>query len=462
MSSVATGVSSGLSGIVGPGNLEADPVQLSAFRIGTSVPKAIVRPGSNQEIAEIVRLAAAEKLVLMPVGARTKLGMNIPVHRYDLALDIVRLDRVVAYDPDDLTLSVEPGISLEKLACVLAEHRQFLPLAAPYLKRATLGGTIASGVDSPLRQLYGTARDYLLGLEFVAGEGQIVKSGGRVVKNVSGYDLHKLMIGSLGSLGVITKVNFRTFPVPQSTRAFIAFFDSAEGAVEMRQRVAQSPLRPLTIEILSPHGAELLSGQVAAQIEPGPLATDALANGRWAFTAGYAGTERVVERYERELRQMAGAADSVSFGEKAAIVALGRMREFIPIALESSPATVIMKISVLPARMAELLCEAESIAARSDLRWAAMARGVGVIYVALLPVARNEETRATVVRAIQELFKTCEDRAGNIAVPWCPVEWVRWLPEQKTNGVELELMRKLKRAFDPAGIFAPDPLASGR
>jgi len=206
----------------------------------------------------------------------------------------------------------------------------------------------------------------------------------------------------------------------------------------------------------------LLSGEVAAQIEPGPLATDALANGRWAFTAGYAGTERVVERYERELRQMAGAADSVSFGEKAAIVALGRMREFIPIALESSPATVIMKISVLPARMAELLCEAESIAARSDLRWAAMARGVGVIYVALLPVARNEETRATVVRAIQELFKTCEDRAGNIAVPWCPVEWVRWLPEQKTNGVELELMRKLKRAFDPAGIFAPDPLASGR
>ena len=148
MSSVATGVSSGLSGIVGPGNLEADPVQLSAFRIGTSVPKAIVRPGSNQEIAEIVRLAAAEKLVLMPVGARTKLGMNIPVHRYDLALDIVRLDRVVAYDPDDLTLSVEPGISLEKLACVLAEHRQFLPLAAPYLKRATLGGTIASGVAS--------------------------------------------------------------------------------------------------------------------------------------------------------------------------------------------------------------------------------------------------------------------------------------------------------------------------
>jgi len=462
MSRAAAGISSGLAGIVGPGNVEADPVQLSAFRIGASVPKAIVRPGSNQEIAEIVRLAAAEKLALVPVGARTKLGMNIPVHQYDLALDMTRLDRVVAYDPDDLTLSVEPGISLQKLSCVLADHRQFLPLAVPFLKRATVGGTITSGVDSPLRQLYGTARDYLLGLEFVTGEGQTVKSGGRVVKNVSGYDLHKLMIGSLGSLGVITKVNFRTFPVPQSTRVSVSYFDSADRAVEMRQRVAQSPLRPMTMEILNPQAGELLSGGVAAQIEPGPLAADSLDGKRWVFTAGYAGTEKVVERYERELRDMAGAADSVSLGEDAAIVVLGRTREFIPIALHSSAAAVIVKMSVLPTQMAELLREAQSIAARSDLRCAAVARGVGVIYVALLPVARDEESRALVVRAIEELFKVCASRAGNISVLWCPPEWVRWLPEQESNGSESDLMRKLKRAFDPAGVFAANPPGSGR
>jgi glycolate dehydrogenase FAD-binding subunit len=462
MSSVRAAISSGLAGIVGPGNVEADTVQLSAFRIGASVPKAIVRPGSNQETAEIVRLAAAEKLALVPVGARTKLGMNIPVHQYDLALDMTRLDRVVAYDPDDLTLSVEPGISLETLSCVLAENRQFLPLAVPFLKRATVAGTIASGVDSPLRQFYGTARDYLLGLEFVTGEGQIVKSGGRVVKNVSGYDLHKLMIGSLGSLGVITKVNFRTFPVPQSTRVFVAFLDSADRAVEMRQRVAQSPLRPLTMEILSPHAAELLTGAAAAQVEPGQMRADAFANGRWVFAASYTGTETVLARYERELRQLAGPADSSQLSEDAAAVALRRMREFIPIALESSPATVVVKMSVLPARMGGLLHEAESIAARSDLRCAAVARGVGVAYVALLPAARDEQSRATVVRALHEFFKSCESRAGNFSVPWCPTEWHASLPEQRARSTESDLMRKLKHVFDPAGVFAPDPPASGR
>ncbi len=125
---------------------------------------------------------------------------------------MTRLNKVIAYDPGDLTLSVEAGVPLAKLAQVLAEHRQFLPLAVPFVNRTTIGGLIASGVDSPLRQFYGTARDFLLGMEFVTGEGVAAKSGGRVVKNVTGYDIHKLMIGALGTLGVITRVNFKTFP----------------------------------------------------------------------------------------------------------------------------------------------------------------------------------------------------------------------------------------------------------
>lgn len=453
-------VSSGLAGIVGPANVVTDPAQLAVYRVGEKIPEAAVRPGSNQEAAEIARFAAAEKLALMPVGARTKLGMDTPVRRYDLALDMTRLDRVVAYDPDDLTLSVEPGVPLHRLAAVLAEHGQFLPLAVPFASRATVGGTIASGVDSALRQLYGTARDYVLGMEFITGDGHIVKSGGRVVKNVSGYDLHKLMIGSLGSLGVITKVNFRTFPMPASIRTFIALFGSSREAAEMRQRVAQSALRPLTVEILSPEAAKMLSGSVAARIEPGNLPADALSKARWTFVVSYAGTEKVLERYERELRRIAGTADAVSLDQSTATVALGRMREFVPIALESSPATVIIKMSVLPARMGELLDDAASVIAGFGLRCAAFARGVGVIYLALLPSTHNEEHRASAGRAIEELAKACQSRNGNITVPWRPNEWRQTSPAQKTNRHDLELMRKLKHAFDPSGIFAPDPLAS--
>ena len=169
-------------------------------------------------------------MALVATGARTKLGIGYAPSRYDLALDMTRLNKVIAYDPGDLTLSVEAGVPLAKLAQVLAEHRQFLPLAVPFANRTTIGGLIASGVDSPLRQFYGTARDFLLGMEFVTGEGVAAKSGGRVVKNVTGYDIHKLMIGALGTLGVITRVNFKTFPMPLATRGFVARFPTAENA----------------------------------------------------------------------------------------------------------------------------------------------------------------------------------------------------------------------------------------
>jgi glycolate oxidase FAD binding subunit len=189
---------------------------------------------------------------------------------------MTRLNKVIAYDPGDLTLSVEAGVPLAKLAQVLAEHRQFLPLPVPFVNRTTIGGLIASGVDSPLRQFYGTARDFLLGMEFVTGEGVAAKSGGRVVKNVTGYDIHKLMIGALGTLGVITRVNFKTFPMPLGSRGFVARFANAESAVDMRQRIAQSALTPLTLEILSPLVAELFDSDAASRYERTPMPPNVL------------------------------------------------------------------------------------------------------------------------------------------------------------------------------------------
>src|SRR5262249_49239431 len=155
-------------------------------------PTAAVRPGSSEEVVEVVKYAVVEKLALVSCGARTKLGIGSPPSRYDIALDLTRLDRVISHDPGDLTLCVEAGIPLHKLSGELAKHGQFLPLLVPYFDRGTRGGTVATGVDSPLRQFYGTARDYVLGMEFVCGDGVHSKSGGRVVKNVTGYDLHKL------------------------------------------------------------------------------------------------------------------------------------------------------------------------------------------------------------------------------------------------------------------------------
>ena len=226
MSTTGVIFSSQLASIAGSANVTCDSPNLTAYEIDGKAPAAAVRPGSSEEIAEIVKFALSEKLALVASGARTKLSMGMPPRQYDIAIDMARLARVIAFDPNDLTLGAESGISLREIASLLAEHNQWLPLWRPLRNQATIGGTIASGVDGPLRQFYGTARDYVLGIEFVTGEGACAKSGGRVVKNVSGYDIHKVMIGALGTLGIVTKVNFRTFPVPALMRGFAAAFKS--------------------------------------------------------------------------------------------------------------------------------------------------------------------------------------------------------------------------------------------
>jgi len=449
--------------IVGPDYVALDPEILSSFEIDGVAPAAVTRPGSAQEVADIVRLAAAENLAVIATGSRSKLGIGMPPARYDVAIDMTRLDCIVAYDPGDLTLGVESGIPLHKLADVLAEQHQFLPLGVPFFNRTTVGGAIATGVDNPLRQLFGTARDYVLGMEFVTGEGNLTKSGGRVVKNVTGYDLHKLMIGALGTLGIITKINFRTFPLPPASRGFVATFDTAEAALDFRHRIARSALAPSTIEVLSPGVAELFYSDAAARIEPAALPPNLLSNAKWTLTSGCAGSDRVLARYETDLRRMAedaGAIDIVMLSDDLQ-AAWGRMREFVPIALASSPATTIMKLSVLPTRIAEMLERGAAEAARAGLRWVALARGVGVIYFALLPSDASENSRTEVSGAAARIAAACSEFGGNFTVPWCPAKWKSSLAVWGPERADFAQMKKLKTVFDPCGIFAPGRFGGG-
>jgi glycolate oxidase FAD binding subunit len=447
-----------LASISGPAHVVSDSPEIGAYEICGKRPAAAVRPGSNEEVAEIVKFAAAENVAIVPAGARTKLSMGLPPRRYDVALDMTRLDRVAAYDPADLTLGVEPGIPLQKLAAVLAEHRQWLPLAAPYMERATAGGTIASGIDTPLRQMYGTPRDYILGMEFVTGTGVMGKSGGRVVKNVTGYDMHKLMIGALGSLGVITKINFRTFPLPTGVRGFVAGFDTPEKALELRHAMAHSPLRPQTLEILSPGACRILSGEAGTRVASQRMSADVLAKNQWSLAADFSGNENVLDRCERELRHMVescGGAHLAVLTPENTLAVAALKREFIPAVQATSPAATIAKISVLPTRMREALANASKAAETNSLAWAAMARGLGVIYFALIPADRSDEARRRVIQATDQILFDCAALGGNATIPWSPAEWKSALKVWGLERADFDQMRKLKTLFDPEGILSP-------
>ena len=459
MSIASITASSRLAGIVGPAHVISESPELAAYEIGGKKPSSVVRPASAEEVIEIVRFASAEKLSLVPCGARTKLSMGLVPRQYDLALDLIRLDRVTAYDPGDLTLAVEPGIPLRDLAAVLAEHKQWLPLAVPYLGQSTAGGAVASGVDTPLRQMYGTARDYVLGMEFVTGEGVAAKSGGRVVKNVTGYDLHKLMIGALGTLGVITKINFRTFPEPIATRALVANFDSAQRSLELRQRIACSPLTPMSLEILSPRAAALLASSGGRSgVASEPLPPGVLSDKQWALVAEFCGNEQVLGRCERDFLQMAGECAAVHFtvlAGEAALSVTGRVSEFIPVALACSPAVAIMKLSVLPTRMRDLLATAGRAAETNSVACAALAGGLGIAYVALFAPDRSEESRRRVTQSSDQILTEAAKLDGHGTVPWSPVEWKSALKVWGLPRADFDQMRKLKNIFDPGGVLSP-------
>src|SRR5215470_15240998 len=243
MSSASSNFAAHLETAVGPSQVSSDPAVRSQYAVDEVIPPAVAKPTSAEQVAEIVRFAALEKLALIPSGRRTKLEIGMPPTRYDIALDMTGLDQMVHYDPGDLTVSVDAGANFNDLAAPLYKEKQFLPLSVPFYFESTIGGIIASGVDSSLRHSYGTARDFLLGAEFVDGTGRICKSGGRVVKNVTGYDLHKLLIGSLGTLAVITRLNFRTFPAAPDSRGFVISFRAPEDAQAFSNLVGRSPVR---------------------------------------------------------------------------------------------------------------------------------------------------------------------------------------------------------------------------
>jgi len=344
----------------------------------------------------------------------------------------------------------------------LAGHGQFLPLGPPFSAGATVGGAIASGVDSPLRQLYGTARDFLIGAEFVTGTGAPAKSGGRVVKNVAGYDLHKLLIGSLGTLAVITCVNFKTFPRPPQRRSFAACFTDDQGALDLRRRIAASPLSPSMLEILSPEAARLLASSKPAGSGHGPAV--GFRAGSWTLCVAFEGSPEVCARYARDLGRLAEearAADIHLLGEKDSSALQEAVGRAASVFLSASPATVIFKVSLLPGKFGTVFAKLGDIARRASLSWALLARGSGAVYFTLLVEGVDGQTIARLSRVAGEVFDLAIVQDGHATIPWCPLEMKHLVSTWGPTRPDFALMRSLKNTFDPHGILSPGRFVGG-
>ena len=445
-----------LEEIVGSAHVSTDAAELSLRQADGLRPSAVVRPADAVQVAEIVHFAAAEQLALIPCGSCTKLGIGSPPTRYEIALDLSRLNRVLAYDPRDLTLGAEPGVRIADLLRILGEQRQFLPLTIPFSDRATIGGIVGANSISPLRHAYGGVRDFCLGMEFVTGEGTLAKSGGRVVKNVTGYDLHKLLIGSLGTLAVITRVNFRTFPLLPAQGAFVASFSDAESAFGFCRAIAHSVLTPQVVEVADPGAAHLIfSHDVPARITPQ----------QWSVVITAAGQPSVVDRHARELGHMASAAKADEFVPLSDVEQTSvqtRICEFPRLILEASPAAAIFRINVLPTAIPSLLGDLNQLAARNHLDFAAVAPASGIVYAAFFAEEGNEGSFTVTAGVTGQVFETCAlpEIGARAMLEWCPADVKRaagsvWGPKRQ----DFTLMQRVKNVFDSHNILSPGRFA---
>ena len=473
MTATTSSIAARLESLIGAPHNFPDSFDPESYAIDGAVPSAVAKPTSAAEAAEIIRFAAKEKLTVIPTGAHTKLSIGARPSRYDIALDMCALHQIAHYDPADLTVSVDAGMTIPALNATLLEHGQFLPLLVPYYSQSTVGGTVASGIDSPLRNAYGTARDFLLGSEFIDGTGALVKSGGRVVKNVSGYDLHKLLIGSLGTLAIITRLNFRTFPsVIAGSRGFVASFSNPQGALALLRAILQSPLTPLTLDILSPGLAQIFSEWAPTTPEapsfsgqephtnhaPLPPIGDWFRPGEWQLCTAFAGAPEVLDRYTRDLTHFAedSRATATALLDDATRPAVwGRLREALSMLLVSSPATVVFKISILPSHHAALLAHLQQIADHNALPHALIARAGGTLYFALLPASANDATATHLAQVATQILQSVSAAGGETNLLFAPPTLKTRDNIWSSSRSDLPLMRCLKSAFDPQNIFAP-------
>jgi FAD/FMN-containing dehydrogenase len=276
-------------------------------------------PGSADEVAAILRLANQQNFGITPTGRITELD---PAQaRTEVLLQMNRLNQVEHYDPADLTVGIGGGMSVGQLNALVGADNLLFACDPANPECATIGGVLAAAKHGPLRHGYGGVRDFCIGVRFVTGDGRRAKGGGRVVKNVAGYDLMKLLIGSYGTLGIITSASFKLFPAPRQTRTFIAEFSSWQEALKFRDLVVRSPLSPMCLEIVSPNARKMMRPE---------MAEDA-----WVICVRVSGSDAVLARYRKELgsavtRELDGESETMMWRAIENFPAAGKLIQDLP------------------------------------------------------------------------------------------------------------------------------------
>jgi len=387
-------------------------------------PRGVIAPGNAQQIAQVLAYCSSAGLAVVVRGGGTKLGIGNRPQKADFVLSTARLDQIVEHAWEDMSTTVEAGCTIEKLQRLLRQHGQMLAADPLQPEKATVGGVLATADSGSLRIRYGGIRDLVLGLEMALPDGSLIKAGGKVVKNVAGYDLTKLAIGSMGTLGVITRAVFRLHSVPFGTASYSASLPSAADAMKVVLAILDSHLVYTGLQLRAQR-----ADQVTIDVR----------------------FEGIAESLQDAFLNLGSVAGEHRVAECAAEVWLARPKLYVDAAN-----SVICKCSVLPDEI-ESLCDAVFRQAAS----AGVAASVVAQATGLAEVRLDSGSLAACAAAVKALRKELGGLEGVLVVQQCPIALKGELDVWGAVNGALPLMQQIKKKFDPASVLSPGRFVGG-
>ena len=392
----------------------ADPM---AWALGGASPEGVVSPRSVAEVQAALAAAVRAGVGLVPLGGRTAPGCEPPSRPF-VVLSTARLEGIEDYEPADLTVTASAGTTLGDLAAALGAHGQWLPVDPPFASRRTLGGLVATGAPGPLGSAYGSPRDHVLGLTLVTGDGRVLRLGGKVMKNVAGFDLVKLVVGSHGTLGVVVSVTVRVFPRPETERALVLRSARPADLVPVARAVATSPVVPASAVLMAP--------------DPWQGAGAALVVRLQGAAAGVAADEaRILSRVKVEPTRHEGEA-------------AGRL--FVDAANHAAEGALVVRGTALPASLAAVLSAATEALPGCSVVADVMA---GRVRASLAEAGRVDAFALTVLR------RRLETLGGGLTLEEAPRELASAVGVHGDRGRAGALGAAIRTRFDPDGVLSP-------
>jgi glycolate oxidase FAD binding subunit len=422
----------------------SDPDELRNYAVDGVLPRFAVIPETVEQVSQTVALANQQGLTLIARGGGSRLNLGGIPERFDILLETTKLARLLEHEAPDLTCHVEAGTTLAELRAKLATKGQWLALDPPDAQQATIGGILASNASGPKRLRYGTARDMVIGLRVVQASGEVARSGGSVVKNVAGYDLNKLYIGSLGTLGIIVEVNFKLQPLPTNERTLILTFSNVEDAMGTVIALLGSLLTPSAIELIDSSAASDMTDFFGLTLPT---------NG-YTLAVNFEGSTTSIDRQVNETRLLARKNDAL-LGDDL----VGEAQDqFWNIVREHTQGTVTCKAAVLVSKMDNYLKTIKQVCQKHELEAAVVAHaGNGILYIELRPV----DATYRLVEAIKELRLHAQEARGSMVVERCPPDLKRRISVWGEPDQNFFLMQRIKQQFDSRGTFVKGRFVGG-